>query len=86
MIVVEHGVEVMLQTADSLQADAPDPARHFDGDRTWLFVEVADLASVETALAGDEIVLQRRTTFYGAQETGYRETGGHFVTFAQFAR
>lgn len=86
VILVKDGVEVMLQTVDSLEADAPDYARQFDGDRTWLFVEVADLAAVEAALAGDEVVLARRTTFYGAQETGYREPGGHFVTFAQFAR
>jgi hypothetical protein len=86
VILVNESVELMLQTVESFEGDAPSQARHFDGDRTWLFVEVEDLAAVETALDGCEIVLERRTTFYGAQETGYREPGGHFVTFAQFAR
>lgn len=84
-ILVSESVEIMLQSVASLQADAESYARAFDGDKTWLFIEVEDLAAVETALEGCEIVLQRRTTFYGAQETGYREPGGHFVTFAQFA-
>ena len=30
------------------------------------------------------LLLPRRTTFYGATEVGYREPGGHVVTFAQF--
>jgi catechol 2,3-dioxygenase-like lactoylglutathione lyase family enzyme len=86
VILVNESVEIMLQSVDSLEADAVSYARAFDGDKTWLFVEVEDLAMVEAALDGCEIVLERRTTFYGAQETGYREPGGHFVTFAQFAR
>lgn len=86
VILVNESVEIMLQSVDSLEADAASYARAFDGDKTWLFVEVEDLAAVEAALDGCEIVLERRTTFYGAQETGYREPGGHFVTFAQFAR
>lgn len=85
-ILVGESVEIMLQSVDSLEADTASYARAFDGDKTWLFVEVDDLAAVETALDGCEIVLERRTTFYGAQEAGYREPGGHFVTFAQFAR
>lgn len=86
VILVKDTVEVMLQTVDSLEADAADYARRFDGDRTWLFVEVDDLAAVIQALDGGEVVLPQRTTFYGATEIGYREPGGHYVTFAQFAR
>ena len=41
-------------------------------------------AKVEQALAGRELAFPRRTTFYGATEVGYREPGGHYVTFAQF--
>jgi hypothetical protein len=86
VILVKDSVDLMLQTVDSLEADAAAYARAFDGDKTWLFVEVEDLAAVEAALAGCEIALERRSTFYGAIETGYREPGGHFVTFAQFSR
>jgi hypothetical protein len=78
-------VELMLQSYDSLTEDMPqlvDAAR----GRTFLFVEVPDLATVEAALADHPIFLPRRTTFYGADETGYIEPGGHYVTFAQFAK
>jgi hypothetical protein len=30
--------------------------------------------------------MPRRETSYGSTEIGYREPGGHFVTFAQFQR
>lgn len=86
VILQKDAVEVMLQTIASVEADAPAYARHFHADKTWLFVEVEDIEQTATALQGCEIVLERRTTFYGATEIGYREPGGHFVTFAQFAR
>ena len=86
VILQKDSVEVMLQTVASVESDAPAHAQHFHGDKTWLFVEVEDIDKTAAALEGCEIVLQRRTTFYGAVEIGYREPGGHFVTFAQFAR
>ena len=46
----------------------------------------AELDAIEAALASHPIFLPRRTTFYGADETGYIEPGGHYVTFAQFAK
>lgn len=76
--------ELMLQSFDSLAEDMPqlnDAAR----GRSFLFVEVPDLAAVEAALTGHPVFLPRRTTFYGADEIGYIEPGGHYVTFAQFA-
>ena len=78
-------IELMLQSYDSLADDMPqlgDAAR----GRSFLFVEVPDLAEVETKLAGHRVFLPRRKTFYGADETGYIEPGGHYVTFAQFAK
>lgn len=85
VILSDGKVELMLQSFDSLAEDMPqlvDTAR----GKTFLFVEVPDLAAIETALAGHPIFLPRRTTFYGADETGYIEPGGHYVTFAQFAK
>ena len=81
------GVEVMYETEASVRSDAPAPMmQNFHGDKTYLFVETSDLDAIERALEGCEIVLPRRTTFYGSTEIGYREPGGHFVTFAQFNR
>lgn len=85
-VILNNGsVELMLQSFDSLAEDMPQLADAARG-RTFLFVEVPDLAAVEAALAAHPIFLPRRTTFYGADETGFIEPGGHYVTFAQFAK
>jgi hypothetical protein len=35
-------------------------------------------------MAGADIVVPRRSTFYGADEVFAREPGGHIVGFAEF--
>ena len=81
------GIEVMLQSEASVRADAaPAMLAQFHGDKSYLYIEVGDLDAIARALDGAEVVMPRRTTFYGAEEIGYREPGGHFVTFARFAR
>jgi hypothetical protein len=87
VILQADGAEVMLQSYASAMADVTtlDP-KEVKAARTYLFVEVDDLAAVESALKPYKIVIPRRVTFYGSTETGYREPGGHFVTFAAFAK
>lgn len=85
-ILTNGTVEVMYQSVASLKQDSAAHAIHFDGDKTFLFVEVDDIAALARALDGFEIAMPRRETFYGSTEIGYREPGGHFVTFAQFKR
>ena len=85
VILNDGKIELMLQSFDSLAEDMPQLIDASRG-RTFLFVEVPELAAVEAALAGRPIFLPRRTTFYGSEETGYIEPGGHYVTFAQFAK
>jgi catechol 2,3-dioxygenase-like lactoylglutathione lyase family enzyme len=80
------GTEVMLQTYASLAHDMPHAAKAARDGSSFLFIEVDDLADIERRLAAYEPAMPRRQTFYGSEETGYREPGGHFVTFAQFAR
>ncbi len=77
-------VEIMHQTFASAAEDAPFVGARERHGRTFLFIEVTDIDAVERALAGCQIVLPRRQTFYGSTEIGYREPGGDFVTFAQF--
>ncbi len=84
-ILNDERIELMLQSYDSLAEDMPQLREAAHG-RTFLFVEVPDLAAVEAKLSGHPIFLPRRKTFYGADETGYIEPGGHYVTFAQFAK
>jgi catechol 2,3-dioxygenase-like lactoylglutathione lyase family enzyme len=80
----DGGIGVMLETPEAGSADTGLPPETFaPGSR--LFMSVADLAAAEKALEGYEIALPRRTTFYGAIETGWREPGGNFVIVAQFA-
>ena len=48
-----------------------------------MFIEVSDVESVERALSGVGVVVPRRKTFYGMDEIGVKEPGGHVVMFAQ---
>jgi len=83
-VILTNGVvEVMYQTADSVRHDSPSHGAAFDGDKTFLFVDVGDIDALAAALQGFEIIMPRRETFYGSTEIGYREPGGHFVTFAE---
>jgi catechol 2,3-dioxygenase-like lactoylglutathione lyase family enzyme len=84
VILLGNGIELMLQTTASLAADPHAVGMDWHGDRSCLFVEVDDIDVLANTLAGCEIVAPRHDTFYGATEIGYREPGGHFVTFAQF--
>jgi dipeptidase D len=76
--------ELMYQTHGSIDDDLPALSTAARQGATFLFVEVDDIDAVERAVAGAEVVFERRQTFYGATEIGVREPGGHYVTFAQF--
>jgi uncharacterized glyoxalase superfamily protein PhnB len=86
VILAGNGIELMLQTIASLAVDPHAAAMDWQGYRSSLFVEVDDIDALARSLEGFEIVAPRHETFYGATEIGYREPGGHFVTFAQFNR
>lgn len=82
-IVVKDGIELMLQSVASIQADLGSHSGKVDGRSTALFIEVQDLGAIEQLLEGYPVEMPRRTTFYGMHEIGVREPGGHFVIFAQ---
>jgi len=82
-ILVKDGTELMYQSFASIRADFGAGTGEIDGRSTTLFIEVADLGTIERALAGYPIAMPRRTTFYGMHEIGVREPGRHFVIFAQ---
>ncbi len=83
-ILQQGSVEVMLQTRASVRGDVARLAE--EPNRAFLYLEVDDLAAVIEAVAGCEVVVPRRTTFYGADELGVRAPGGHVVLFAQHPR
>lgn len=84
LILEKDGTEIMYQTRDSVAADAPAVAEGLAMRGTILFIEVEDLAEVERAMEGVEIVVPRRKTPYGAEEIFVREPAGNVVGFAQF--
>ena len=82
VILVKDGAEVMLQTWDSVKADDP---RFLEGPRgrsSGLFIEVDDWEDTKRRLAGADVVVPERTTFYGMREIFVRAPGGHLVGFA----
>lgn len=86
VIFVRDGVQVMYQTHASVDADVPGVPMARDGTvSVGLYLSVDDLETVARAMEGETPAVPRRTTFYGADEIGWREPGGHFVVFAQHA-
>jgi uncharacterized glyoxalase superfamily protein PhnB len=81
-ILVHGPVEVMVQSRASVAKDVPALAA--ESFRSALFVEVEDLAPILAAVAGLEVVVPERRTFYGAHEIGVRDPAGNVVTFARF--
>ena len=86
VILTNGAVEIMYQSVASVGADSPAHLHDWRDDRSCLYVEVDDIDAIAVALNAFEIVLPKRTTFYGATEIGYREPGGHYVTFAETSR
>lgn len=83
VILTKDGAELMYQTYESVENDIKMKVERPRATSVGLFVEVADLEAVVKQIAGLEIALPRRKTFYGMDEIGIREPGGHMVVFAQ---
>jgi len=83
VILAKDGVELMYQTWASVQKDVGHAVDRATGTSVGLFIEVSDLDGVVKQLEGVPLVLPRRRTFYGMDEVGVAEAGGHTVVFAQ---
>lgn len=83
VILAKDGAELMYQTFESVENDIKMKVERPRGTSVGLFIEVSDLEAVVKQIAGLEIALPRRKTFYGMDEIGIREPGGHMVVFAQ---
>jgi uncharacterized glyoxalase superfamily protein PhnB len=80
-VILKHGdVELMLQSRASVSKDIPPAAE--GAHCSFLYVQVADLAVIRTALEGWPLVVPERTTFYGAREIIVRDPAGNVVAFA----
>ena len=85
VILQRDAIEVMYQTHASIAADVPAAVPPGEGASVGLYVGVDDLDAIARAMDGLAPVVPRRRTFYGADEMGWREPGGHVVLFAQHA-
>jgi len=85
VILEKDGIEIMYQTHASADKDAPAISAQVRASKTFLYVEVADLAAVKRALTNATVYLDERISFYGATEIGVQDPAGHFITFAQMS-
>lgn len=85
VILSRGNVEIMYQSRESLEKDMPALVQAVSGAASpnAMFVEVSDIDDVERRLAGWDIIVPRRTTFYGTTEIGVREPAGNLIVFAQ---
>jgi uncharacterized glyoxalase superfamily protein PhnB len=88
VILARDNVEIMYQTRESIAKDMPSLAEAVAGytSPNAMYVEVSDIDDVERRLTGWDVVIPRRTTFYGATEIGVREPAGNLIVFAQLSR
>ena len=84
--ILERGdVQIMYQSRDSVAADLPPLADEVAGQTAVLFVEVGgldELDAVGDALEGADVIVLRRSTFYGMDEIFVRAPCGTVVGFA----
>jgi len=83
VILERDGVEVMYQTWQSAAEDIAELGEQARSSRQFLFLEIADLAAFERALAGIAPVVPKRTTFYGMTEVIIHDPAGHVIVFAE---
>ena len=83
--ILANGVQqLMFQTRRGL---ADDHAAFQGGAidaQIMLYITVEDAEGMASKLKEYKIVMDWRTTEYGAKEITFKEPGGHLVTFAQF--
>jgi hypothetical protein len=87
VILTRGHVEIMYQSRASVAKDISALAVEMagTGSPNGTYIEVSDIDDVERRLAGCDLVVPRRTTFYGATEIGVREPAGNLILFAQMA-
>jgi uncharacterized glyoxalase superfamily protein PhnB len=77
-------VELMYQSYASADQDGGAISQAVRKGPTFLYLEVDNLDETIAAVKDAEVVMPKRTTFYGSTEIGIKDPAGHFITFAQF--
>ncbi|HMD30688.1 MAG TPA: VOC family protein [Candidatus Acidoferrales bacterium] len=81
VILTKGHVEIMLQSRASLAKDLPMLSVGALAPAV-IYVGVTNLGEIAEKLTSSEIIVPRRTTYYGMEEIWAREPGGHIVGFA----
>lgn len=87
-VILQHpsvkGGELMMQTRASLQDDAASVAARAKGSLLYCDVQSLDEARKTVKAAGGcEILIEERSTPYGAKETWFVDPAGHVVGLAE---
>ncbi len=77
-------IELMLQTRKSVADDVPAVGRAVQA--SVLYIGVASLAPILALLADAPVAVERRTTFYGADEIFVEDPAGNIIGFATPAK
>ena len=83
VILEKDGLELMYQSYASVEKDNPATAAAVKRGPTFLYIDVDDLNRALAAIAGAEVIMPVRSTFYGAKEFGIKDPVGHYIIFAQ---
>ena len=85
VILEKDGLEVMLQTRKSIEADmsGSKSAEHYKGNQTILYIEVDSLDEAARALKGVPLVMEPIDRPYGMRELTVKDPSGYAVCLAQ---
>lgn len=83
VILEKDGLELMLQTLESAQADVDALKDRIREGLVSLFHEVESLDPVLQSLEGVPLLLGPRETFYGMREVVVADPAGHLHCFAE---
>ncbi len=81
VILAKDELELMIQSRASVADDVPQIAR--GAYRTVIYLEVPDLDAAYAQLRAAEVLIEGRSTFYGARESVVRDPAGNIVFIAQ---
>jgi hypothetical protein len=81
VILSKAHVEIMLQSRASLAKDLPLLSVGAFAPSV-VYLGVTSLEEISSKLAPSEIMVPKRTTYYGMDEIWAREPGGHVIGFA----
>jgi hypothetical protein len=83
VILERDGVEIMMQTLDSVKADLAEVAKLIKPNTVSQYIEVDSLDDVLQGLSGYSLLTPVRTAFYGMREAVLADPAGFILTFAQ---